>query len=457
MGQERRVLLIGNYWPYVSGGHRIFGLVSHLEALGWFPVIVSQPLDRPAPAGPFELVEAPYPGDILRHWRTLAHLLLTGASSHGAIRTDQGLKEAVKARLGFRGRATALDKAFKWYQELFAYPDLSRSWRKPALEICERIVREQAIEFVISNYPITSHLIASELKRKFRLPWIADFVDLWSQNHNYPFGKLRRRIDQRLELKTLRSADAIVTVSEPLAETIRLINPPEKVFAIPHGYEPHTYNDPPAPVSEKFLIAYTGQIYPEFQDPEPFFSAIRELLDEGRMDPLRLGIEFYGAQEPWLVDLVRKYRLEGQVRLQGRLPKEEIILKQRKAQILFVMSQKEPGSRGVFTSKIFDYLAARRPVLATNGYADDVLARLLSDTKAGHFYDGQGDIKSYLARAYRQYLETGRVPYEGIDSQVSLHSHRQMTRRFVHLMNGIKSGSGLPTEKNCYCWLPAEV
>jgi hypothetical protein len=66
----------------------------------------------------------------------------------------------------------------------------------------------------------------------------------------------------------------------------------------------------------------------------------------------------------------------------GIVTREESIIKQRCAHILLLLNWNDPQEKGVYTGKIFDYLAAQRPILSI-GRCGGVVEDLLEQTKAG--------------------------------------------------------------------------
>lgn len=129
---------------------------------------------------------------------------------------------------------------------------------------------------------------------------IADFPDLWSQNHNYGYSPLRRMVDRRLEVKTLSKADALITVSELWAEKLGILHKGKPVYTITHGFDPAEVNILLAKLTAKFTITYTGSVYAREQNPSNLFAAIRDLISDGTMNPNDIPFRFYGTGEIWL-------------------------------------------------------------------------------------------------------------------------------------------------------------
>jgi hypothetical protein len=283
---------------------------------------------------------------------------------------------------------------------------------------------------------VTCHLVAKELNDEFKTPWIADFRDLWTQNYYYPYSRLRRMRERRLELKTLAAADALVTVSEPAAAELRALHGRKTVHSIPNGFNPAEVNTPPANLTDKFTITYTGNLYPGKQSAEPLFAALHDLITGGSMDASDIEVRFYGSQAGWIDKQAERYGLIGLVKQLGVVPREVALNKQRKAQLLLLLKWNDPKQAGAYSAKIFEYLAARRPILAVGGF-HDVVDQLLNKTSAGVCGQTREDMKALLLPLYQGYKSTGAVNYTGDESEVGKYSQREMARQFAQVLDGL--------------------
>jgi len=272
------------------------------------------------------------------------------------------------------------------------------------------------------------------LKDEFKIPWVADFRDLWTQNYYYLYSPLRKSIERRLELNTLSTAEALVTVSQPAADDLRSLHRQKPVHSIPNGFDPAEVNTTPGNLTDKFTITYTGNLYPGKQSPEPLFAALRDLITEGSMDASDIEVRFYGPEAGWIYKQAERYELTGTVRQFGVVPREITLNKQRESQLLLLLKWNDTRQRGFYTAKIFEYLAARRPVLAVGGFPD-VVDQLLDETKAGVSGQTGEDIKAVLLRLYQEYKSTGAVSYSGDEAETSKYSHREMAKRFAAILD----------------------
>jgi len=341
----------------------------------------------------------------------------------------------LKRKLRIRSERSPLDLLLAAIGEITAYPDPQKGWQRFAVEASEDILRQQNIKAMISTSPpVTSHIIAKELKEEFKIPWVADFRDLWTQNYYYPYSPLRRMIERKLELKTLAAADVLVTISQPAADDLRSLHKQKPVHSIPNGFDPAEVNTTPGNLTDKFTITYTGNLYPGKQSPEPLFAALRDLITEGSMDAGDIEVRFYGPEGGWIDKQAEHYGLTDIVKQFGMVPREIALNKQRESQLLLLLKWNDPKQRGAYSAKIFEYLAARRPVLAVGGF-HDVVSELLDETKAGVSGQTGEDIKAVLLRLYQEYRSTGVVSYSGDETETNKYSHREMARKFASILD----------------------
>lgn len=347
----------------------------------------------------------------------------------------------VKNKLKIKSEKSPLDFILAAIGEIIAYPDPQKGWRRFAVEAGKDILRQQNIKALISTSPPeTSHIIAKRLKDEFRIPWVADFRDLWTQNYYYLYGPLRKVIERRLELNTLSTADALVAVSQPTADDLRSLHRQKPVHSIPNGFDPAEVNTTPGNLTDKFTITYTGILYPGKRSPEPLFAALRDLIAERSMDASDMEVRFYGPEAGWIDKQAQRYGLTGIVRQFGIVPREVALNKQRESQLLLLLKWNDAQQRGNYPAKIFEYLAARRPVLAVGGFPD-VVNQLLDETKAGVSGQTGEEIKAVLLRLYQEYKLTGAVSYNGNEAETNKYSHREMAKRFATILDSLPIGS----------------
>jgi glycosyltransferase involved in cell wall biosynthesis len=259
---------------------------------------------------------------------------------------------------------------------------------------------------------------------------VLDYRDPWTQSKfvEYP-TKLHQRVEEHLESMVLRAADLVVTTTEAIATSLVRKYPTAlgKCITIPNGFDSADFMGlTRSPRPDCFTIAYTGRLY-GLRTAEHFLTAVRNLtrVDQDFRSALRIVVA--GSKHSLTVKLVEKYGLQGVVDFTGFVSHRESLKIMIDADVLLlIMSQKEVTEDGVgpmvIPGKTFEYLAARRPILAlvpkgyvsnlvTGGGAgivvppDDAVAiehalrNLFMKWKAGTLSAASVDISSYERRA----------------------------------------------------------
>jgi len=422
---SQKVLIVSFFFNQTEriGSVRLRGLAKYLPEFGWDPVILTAN-ESAHPINQSNIYETSFEDTIGQREKKISLPSNTTLNEQGNIPTRKTNNGIIYSLLRF-------------LHEIITYPDITINWSTTAIKKGNEILRENHIDAIISSSsPITSHIIAYELKKNFKIPWIADFRDLWTQNHYYRYSGIRKFFEKRLEHKILSSVTALSTVSEPLAEKLSELNVTQKVFSIPNGFDPEQVN-PGTSVTKKFSITYTGTLYEGQRDPDPLFKMLKTLFEEKKIDPTKIEVNFFGNRENWLIQDVKRYQLENLVHIHGPISREESIQRQRESQILLLLTWNNPVEKGVYTGKLFDYLAARRPILSM-GYAEGgVVKELLEQTHAGVHVSNEVELAEYLMNAYNEYKETGTVHYHGIEMEVMKYSHREMARKFSEVLDSV--------------------
>lgn len=402
---------------------RIIGLAKYLPEFGWEPIILSGVTPEHQDLA-VRIIETPYQDALgfLGRWLKL--------------NAEKDARQQIKTRLGVTARKSPLDSFLTLGGEFINYPCPDKNWQPFAIKAGRQLLQAEKIDAIISSSPpVISHLIARVLKDKHKIPWLADLRDLWSQNHNYQYSPLRRALDRRLELKTLSQADALTTVAEPLAEKLRSLHRGKPVYTITHGFDEEEVNNPPAPLTAKFTITYTGNIYRKRQNPAKLFAALHDLIADGTIDPDEIEVSFYGSGLGWLDREIKQYGLTSFVKQYEPIPQHLAVEKQRESQLLLLLDWDDPQEKGVYTGKIFEYLGARRPVLATGGSKDDVVGELLDETKAGRHAPTVEDVKKALKELYGEYKLKGEVAYNGLETEIKKYTQRETSRKFAEIID----------------------
>jgi len=432
----KKVLIIANLF---HASPRIPGIATYLPEFGWEATIVTPPLgeeyqkDFSPPKSFFKkikLIEVPYKGDVLWFPRKIIKKLI-------GFKSKKGLTEKIKERMGISSRKSLVDKLLFFYQAIFGYPDTEKPWIKPVLKNISKLSERYDAILSSSPYP-TSHIIAHNLQYKLKIPWVADFRDCWSQNFFYPYGFFRKILDTKLEKKVLRNSSIITAATPGIAAEEEKLNK-KASFTITNGFDPELMMNDQAFLldKEKLTITYTGRIYPGKQDPIKFLLAIKELIDENKIEREKIKVQFFGEPLMWLENEIKKMGLSDVVFQYSSIPREEIFQKQKNSHILLLLCWEDETQKEVYPKKFFEYLISGRPILATGGTKDETIKKIISETKTGVSALNIKEIKEKILFFYQEFIKTGEVPYHGDLKKIEQYSYRSMAKKFAELLNQI--------------------
>jgi len=428
----KKVLIISNLF---HSSPRIPGIAFWLSDFGWEPVIMSVPIVNDPkkllafPAGfkeKIRIVEVSYKGDIFSGLRKF--LVKAGFKEEASI-----LNQA-EEKAGFFKKIILF--AFKFYRTIIAYPDEEKKWIKPAFNIAMDILEKEDFSAIISSSsPVSTHIICHKIKEKKLIKWLADFRDLWTGNHEYPYFEWRKFFEKGFEIKTLASADYLVTVSAPFAQKLNALHKKKECLVVPNGFDPEKINNGSI-LTKRFTITYTGQTYNGKQDSLKLIVSLREMIDDKEIDENDLEVRFYGPRNFELEKQIKKNQLSKIIRQYGKISYEESIKKQDESQILLLLNW-EGGYKGVYPGKVFQYLAAKRPILATGGVKGDVVSELLDETEAGINAISIEEIKKVIKKYYIEYKANGKVEYKGDKGEILKYSYKDQARKVASILNEI--------------------
>lgn len=422
----KKVLIIAYCFPPlpVIGSQRPYGLAKYLRRFDWDPIVLTIKHPGNSPAG-IEVIESDYTD------RIASIKKMIGLKSDTGIHQQLGLE--ITKNFNY---STWKSKLIKFIREIVAFPDDESGWYDYAVKAGSELLDRERVDALIStSFPVTSHLIARKLKQKHGIPWVADLRDLWTQNHYCRKYNFINALERRLEVKTLSDADALVTVSGPLADTLKSLHEGKDVRCITNGYDPDDFTATATKLTEKFTITYTGRLYNGLRDPLMLFKVTARLIMENKIDRDLIEIRFFGGREDWLVGDIEKFALQNVVRLYGSIPREEAIERQKESQLLLLLLWNDKKEEGVYTGKLFEYLGSKRPILALGG-ANSIVRELLTSTNSGCFAENEKQLEDIILLHYRDFVESGEVRFNS-DKTIGDYSYSSIARKYSVLLDEV--------------------
>jgi glycosyltransferase involved in cell wall biosynthesis len=359
-----KLLLVTLHFPPGGGGgvQRPLKFASHLPALG----IETHVLAPDVPGVTHGDSELALPTQAWVH--RVRYVGPKGEKPVDRLRGTQGLE-----RLGTRAAL---------FGRRLLVPDENVPWSTAALPAALRIVRQEEIDVVLTTSPPGSlHLLGAAVQSATGVKWVADLRDSLTANPH------RRGQESRLvRLKETTAggvaklvaarADAIVAAAEAIADEVRALRPRGQLATIANGCDFDDFAGLERHPSDRLRITHTGSFFGK-RDPKPFLQALAE---SGLEDVVvRFVGEFRSEDEAFAASL----GLGAKIELPGYVSRRRSLELQRDSEALLLLIPEAGGrGRGVLSGKVFEYLAAERPILAAVP-PDGAAAQLVRDTGAG--------------------------------------------------------------------------
>jgi glycosyltransferase involved in cell wall biosynthesis len=304
-------------------------------------------------------------------------------------------------------------------------------------EIC---ARERVDALFASSLPQYVHWVADRLSREFKIPWIADYRDLADQEPiaggnvaKSSVQWLRRQQIVHRDVRYAQSAAAITTVSEGLAERLRARSRPP-VHTVMNGFDPDDFPSS-CRVRERnaqFTIMYAGCLFGN-RDPGPFLAGIDLLLEQAPELRERLAVVFYGKSSAQIVKYLTQMRHRCVVTLGPVLTHEMAVREICRADVLCLLSH--PG-KGIATGKIFEYLAAGRPILSVPGDGD-ITDRILRETNAGVVARAPAEVARVIRLWFSEWQQRGAIGVTAAQEEVYKYTRQNQAGQLAAILNSI--------------------
>lgn len=332
----------------------------------------------------------------------------------------------------------------KVYAKFFALPDAEVFWYKFNKKEIEKIALEFNPDVIYTtSYPYSAHLFGLYLKEKFpKMKWIVDYRDEWTNNpfHLDSFSsRIKMKLSKKTELEINSKCDYFITNTRFMLDNF-IADLPElknKSTYIPNGYDEEDFlGIYPKEKSDKFTFIHTGALYGR-RNLHEFLSALKELIDEGKIDKSDIRINIAGnVKDSQIEEYKKTYDLEKEINYLSYLAHEESIRKLLEADVLLLLIGKGKGSENFYTGKVFEYLRAYKNILAIvpkHGAAGE----LIEETKTGVVAEpGETrEIKNAIMKLYENYNSENN--YYGNKELIKKYSREAQAEELNNIINKI--------------------
>ncbi len=430
----KKVLIITYYWPPTGGAgvQRWLKFSKYFREFGWEPIIYT-------PSNPdFPINDESLLKDIPANLTILKTQITEPYDIYRKIMRKKKTETVNQGFLSEGKENSFLQSLMIWVRGNFFIPDARKFWIKPSVSYLTDYISKNKIDAVISTGPPHSmHLIALGLKQKFNTPWIADFRDPWTQIDFYSQLKLSNWADGRhkkLELQVLTQANKVVTVSPTCGTDLQTLGN-RKVDVITNGFDADdfVFEQDLKPLSG-FLLHHIGALNKD-RNPYTLWKVLGDLCKENQELKKELIIKFTGKTDAIAFDSLLQNGILNNAQKTDYLPHNEVVKLMVQSPILLLPLNNTPNNKGVLSGKLFEYLAAKRPILAI-GMVDGDAAQILNKTNAGVMcgFDDYDFTKQTILELYKKYKNKQLVI---ADNNINSYSRKSCAQQYCSLLNSI--------------------
>jgi glycosyltransferase involved in cell wall biosynthesis len=387
-----KLLIITRFYPPDAevGGKRVAHLARHLPAYGVEPIVLTVE-ERFC-----EHRDDSFAGPPVRVERTA--LGPSTLDLYPRLRKWTASRQAPGERVSGHGPRVAEDRSNdgvlrRNISAILRMPDRHSNWFHPAVEAAERLIAGKQIDAILSTAPpFTCHIIARHLKRKYGVPWLAEFRDAWTFDPWRALERLpwwREWLDRRSERSCVADADRVIaltaTMQKRFASEYSYLSEP-KFLTLTNGFEESRFEDWTGKTSNcgKKLILHLGTLYGD-RRIDTFCRAAANLLEQGTFQQGEFRILFLGAVDvPELVESARHTApglfAKEVIEVRPPVPWQEAQKLLHSADLLLIFQGSNDMS---IPAKFYEYLQSGVPILSI-GKAG-ALSAIVQETSCGCF------------------------------------------------------------------------
>lgn len=438
----RRFLMIAPHFPpcRAVAAKRALCFARNLPEFGWEPAVIS--LSEDVQRDPV-LVPLTPQVPMYRKYRSgpIAwfedHVLTKfGGSAERAVSITRPSREAKNERPAHLGRMVNPLYLFKQLKGL-PFDRFARYMPTLIPGALKFLKTERCEAIYATGGPFSSFILAHALAKITGLPLILDLRDPYTVDPIYTgrWSALGLRIAKYLERRQFRRASAVIlnTISsqDRYIEAYRGELPSERFTFIRNHFDPTLFGNKPNPPGQEgvFKIIFFGHLTP-IRNSVLFLDAFRAFIDQRALSPE--DVKFYTLGERTSADgeHVKDLKLGDYVEALPWLPFTESRALLGSCDLLLDLTSERHYMR--ISGKLYDYLAAERPILCLSENAEMKL--IFDQTNAGRVVSNEIDqVVKALSHFYDQ--KRSGTPFEPNREAVYQMSARPAAEKLARILN----------------------
>jgi glycosyltransferase involved in cell wall biosynthesis len=351
------------------GAKRAARMAKHLAALGWEVRVLT------VRSGFFDRTDA----SLIEESRVPATATLTLSPAVVARRLRRGLRAHRASSAGVADAATPATgpPRLPWWRRALSMPDEHAGWILPAVA-SGLLLRPRPDVILSSAPPFSAHVVAASLARLRGSRLVLDYRDPWTTGHQASLADSGRVPTPRLEAWCARRATAAIATTSSIAASLATLGP-GKVAVIPNGVDQMETADLEPVRFPRFTIVYAGTFYGS-RSARPVLLALRAIRTAGLGPPGGIALHVMGIASEGVRREAEALGVADWLETEDFQPYRRAMARMMGADLLLLVVGE--AHAGMVPAKLFDYLAARRPILAI-GPRDSEAGAILAEAGAG--------------------------------------------------------------------------
>lgn len=333
-----------------------------------------------------------------------------------------------------------LDNFSMWIRSNFFIPDAKCFWITPAYKQLKKILKKYKIDVIVSTGPPhTTHLIAMKVKKEYKIPWLADFRDPWTNIDFYQklnLSLIADRMHRNYELNVLKNADIVTTVSKSWADDFYKIYNRE-IIVINNGFDPEDFAiKSPKVLDANFSITHAGSMNGD-RNHDVFWKTLKDMCDSLPDFREKLEVKLIGPIDFSVRKSISKYNLNENVTIIDQLTHDKVINHLISSQLLYLPLNNSLNIRGIVPGKTYEYIAAKRPIICIGDTKGDT-AKILNQTNSGYIFSflDSNSLKEKLLYFYSMFKND---EIQVFSKNISIYSRKELSMKFVDIFNKMNS------------------
>ena len=410
--RSKHILFLAYYFPPIGGSpiQRTLKYVKYLTQLVYKITVVTVDYATKEHRDDSLLEEVPVDVSIIRFKNTFTENDTLSVQDQHRI---YNLLCSIDSSEEFLNLLYETQKEQIWYP----LPDRLIMWAAEVYENIDKKIDMSSVDVLYSTVPEWSpHLLGYLFKKKYAIPWVADYRDPWAVNKEYAdvvypiITKNEYQWHRQLEKQLICGMDAMIQIGDYCKRLYEEDEDyqvdPTKIFVIPNGYDEQDFVkiEPRIRKNERFTICYNGSLGYS-RKPQFVLKAIDELIQDGVVDKDKICWVFNGPNsEKRFSEDVKNFDEYGIVINNGMLSHADSLKIAMDSDLLVVYGEYGVVGKMAFTGKFMEYLRIGRPILAFSAM-DSPISEILKETNLGSNYlleDIEG-IKKCLLYHYQKW------------------------------------------------------